>query len=92
MRGKQATINLLKSLLDYESNTKWGKALQYAVSQVEKSIDNDITEKEIDELVESFVEVEYVCYGQPIYCIMDSETERLSKELFSLVSGTNGAV
>ena len=89
MRGKQATIKLLKSLLDYDSNTKWGKALQYAVSQVEKSIDNDITEEEINELVESFVEVEHVYYGLTIYCIMDGKTERLSKELFSLVSGSN---
>lgn len=90
MRGKQATINLIKSLLDYDSNTKWGRALQYAVSQIENHINNDVTEDEISELVESFVEVEHVYYGLTIYCIMDGKTERLSKELFELVSSSNG--
>jgi hypothetical protein len=90
MNCKQETIKLIKSLIDYDSNTQWGKALQYAVSKIENTIGDDVTKEEIEELVESFVEVEHVYYGMSIYCIMDNKTERLSNELFELVSRSNG--
>ena len=89
MKGKKATIELIKSLLDYNSNTKWGRALQYAVSEIEKNIDNDTTKEEIEELVESFVEIEHVYYGMSIYCIMDNKTERLSNALFNLTCSSD---
>ena len=89
MKGKKATIELIKSLVNYDSNTKWGRALQYAVSEIEKHIDNDTTKEEIEELVESFVEIEHVYYGMSIYCIMDNKTERLSNALFTLTCGSD---
>lgn len=41
MYGKQATINLIKSIIDYDSNTRWGSALRHAVKSIEESISSD---------------------------------------------------
>lgn len=42
MYGKQATINLIKSLIGiYNSNKQWDNALQCAIEEIEKAIDDE---------------------------------------------------
>lgn len=41
MYGKDKTIELIKGIMDYDSNTKWGKALQHAVKVLEEELDDD---------------------------------------------------
>jgi hypothetical protein len=41
MSGKQTSINLIKSLIDYNSTTGWGRALRYAVAEIEKNVEED---------------------------------------------------
>lgn len=41
MYGKEATVNLIKSIIDYDSNTHWGSALRRAVKIIEETIDSD---------------------------------------------------
>lgn len=41
MSNKTLIINLIKSLVDYNSTTKWGSALRYAVAQIENKVEED---------------------------------------------------
>lgn len=58
MYGKMATINLIKSIIDYDSNTKWGSALRYAVKRIEETISDD------DEFMEDVTEEVYFTSNQ----------------------------
>jgi hypothetical protein len=58
MYGKQATINLIKSIIDYDSNTRWGSALRHAVKSIEESISSD------DEFMEDATEEIYFTSNQ----------------------------
>lgn len=52
MYGEKATINLIKSIIDYDSNTRWGSALRRAVKLIEETVvsDDDFLEDVTEEI------------------------------------------
>lgn len=52
MYGKKATVNLIKSMIDYDSNTHWGSALRRAVKLIEETVvsDDDFLEDVTEEI------------------------------------------
>lgn len=58
MYGKKATVNLIKSMIDYDSNTKWGSALRCAVKLIEETVTSD------DDFMEDVTEEIYFTSNQ----------------------------